>query len=146
MKLLNFELSSPSYGIELIGLGFAWDLHNAGIFSGIVVDADDNSVCMRWALSGHPITKFSGCPLLFIGLKVMIISPRNEDLPRSEGLCISGISKLIPEPGERLEYRVKRQWHENDRFHLLFQFQSGRSIEVDADSVELIGTSTADAR
>jgi len=39
MNLLNFELAAPSFTIELIGLDFVWDLHNAGRFLGIRLDA-----------------------------------------------------------------------------------------------------------
>jgi hypothetical protein len=137
--MLSFELSQSSFAIELIGLGFVWDLHNAGQFLGVSVEVSDNTAIMSWRVSGHPAAKFSGCRLVFRNLKAMVISPRDEGLPISEDLCVSGISKVIPEATAKPEYRTKRQWGSADPFHLLFQFQSGRSIEISAETVELVG-------
>ena len=139
MKLMNFELSEPSFSVELLGLNFLWDLHNAGKFLGINVEASDNTAVMRWTVSGHPAAKYSGCNLVFTGLKLIIVSPRDEELPYSEDLCVSGMSKVIPELAEKPQYRRKREWSPSDPFHLFFEFQSRRSIEIDAETVELIG-------
>lgn len=139
MKLLNLELSSPSFSIELIGLGFVWDLHNSGRFLGVHLNANDNTATMKWLVNGHPSTKYSGCDLVFRNLKLMIVS-RDNQLPLSEDTCISGISKIVPDAGARAaKYRTKAEWDATDPFNLLFEFQSGRSIEKDADTVELIG-------
>lgn len=140
MKLLNFKLSEPSFSIELVGLGFVWDLHNSGKFLGINLDPSDNAAVMRWTVSGHPAAKYSGCNLAFRDLRLMIISPRDEELPFSEDLCVSGISKIVPGHTEKPEYQTKRRWDVNEPFHLLFEFQSRRSIEINADTVELVGT------
>lgn len=139
MELVNFELSQPSFSIEFVGLGFVWDLHNSGKFLGITMNPDDNTAVMRWKVGGHPQTKYSACDLVFAGLKLVIVSPRDEELPYSEDLCVTGISKIIPEHRERLGYRTKREWTVDDPFHLLFEFQSRRSIEISSETVELIG-------
>jgi hypothetical protein len=132
-------LPNPSYGIELNGLGFVWDLHNAGNYVGLDFNPTENAIIMKWRVGGHPSTQFSGCNLLFSGLKLMSISPRDEQMPQSEDLTIAGISMVIPEIDKDVKYRVRRQWNPNDPFHLVFQFQSRRSIELDAETVELIG-------
>ena len=139
MKLLNFELSKPSFAIELLGLGFVWDLHNKGDFVGLTINASDNTAVMTWSVGGHPAAMYSGCNLVFRGLKQIIVSPRDEELPLSEDTCVSGISKLIPDRAEIPEYRVKLEWDEGELFHLFIEFQSRRWIEVDAESAELIG-------
>jgi hypothetical protein len=144
MKILNFELSLPYHCIELRGLDFVWDLHNAGTFLGLTLNANDNTASMKWRVSGAPSTIFPGCELSFVGLKLLIISARDEDLRYSEDLTISGISKVTPGSAEKWEYRVRREWNSSDPFHLLFDFQSQRSIEIDADTVELIGWSVLD--
>lgn len=79
MELVNFELAKPSFGIELIGLGFVWDLHNAANFLGITLDANDNSAAMKWSTSGHPAAKYKGCHLVFKGLENIVISARDKD-------------------------------------------------------------------
>ncbi len=139
MKLINFELAQPSYAIELNGLDFIWDLHNGGEFLGLDLNPNKNSILLKWRISGHPSSQYSGCHLLFSGLKLMYISPRDQELPQSEDLTVSGISMVTPELTNDAAYRVKQHWNPDDRFHLIFQFQSRRSIELDAETVELIG-------
>jgi hypothetical protein len=70
---------------------------------------------------------------------LLIVSARDYDLPLSEDLCISGISKVPPDLHSELPLRTKPQWSESEPFHLLFEFQSRRSIEIDAETVELAG-------
>ncbi len=139
MQLINFELAQPSYAIELNGLGFVWDLHNSGEFLGLYLNTIENAIVMKWRVGGHPSTQYSGCNLLFSGLKLMSISPRDEELPQSEDVTVAGISMVTPEINKDVAYRVRRQWNPDDLFHLAFQFQSRRSIELDAETVELIG-------
>ena len=139
MKLLNFELSRPSFAIELLGLGFVWDLHNSGEFVGLALNANDNTAVLTWIVGGHPSAMYSGCNLVFWGLKQVTLLPRDEESPLSEDTCVSGISKVIPDRTQIPEYRVKLEWHADERFHLLIEFQSGRSIEIDAESADLVG-------
>jgi hypothetical protein len=94
---------------------------------------------MKWRMGGSSSTQYSGCNLLFSGLKMMSISPRDEGLPQSEDLTVAAISMVTPEINKDVSYRVKRQWNPDDLFHLVFQFQSRRSIELDAETVELVG-------
>ena len=144
MKLLNFELSSPHYAIELLGLGFVWDLHNAGKFLGIKITPSDNSATMTWRVTGHPASKYLGCNLVFRGLKRMVVSPRDKELPLTEDDCVSGISKIIPNHQGNADSRINPQLDEGERFSLLFGFQSRRSIEIGAESVELVGLTATD--
>jgi len=152
MRFLNFDLSEPSFSIELIGLDFTWDLHNSRIFLGLNMNAADNTSVMRWKFERratvkyfglHPVSKYSGCKLVFTDLKLMMVSRRDEELPLSEDDCVSGISKVIPEPAEEPAYRMRQHWNPSDPFHLLFQFQSQRSIEIDAETVELVGVTNS---
>lgn len=139
MKLLNSELSEPSFAIELVGPGFVWDLHNSGDFLGLELRADDNTAIMRWTVGGYSAAKYSGCELVFRNLKLIIVSERDQELPLSEDTCISGISKIVPDGGIKTEYRTRHHWSADDSFHLFFKFQSQRTIEIDAETVELLG-------
>ena len=144
MKLVNFTLAAESFSIELIGLGFVWDLHNSGDFLGVNVDSSNNTATMSWKIAGgQPAEKYSGCNLIFGDLSQLAVSARDEDLPVSEDLCVSAISKIIPDQTKELQYRTKREWHEGEPFHLFFEFQSKRSIEIDAETVELVGIVSA---
>jgi hypothetical protein len=138
MKLLNFELATPSFAIELVGLDFVWDLHNAGSFLGVSLDAQHNSALMKWTVTGHPSAKYAGCNLVFSGLRLFVVSDRDHDLPLSEDLCVSGISKVLPEFRGESPLRMKPQWNENEPFHLLFEFQSRRALEINAATAELV--------
>jgi hypothetical protein len=74
--------------------------------------------------------------LSYAGLRQLIVSARDEELPLSQDTCVSSIAKVTPGPGP-VEFRVKTQWDADEPFHLWFQFQSARSIEIDAETVEL---------
>jgi hypothetical protein len=139
MKLLNFELAEPSFAIELIGLDFVWDLHNAGEFLGISLSTENNAGLMKWTVTGHPVAKYSGCSLVFCGLKQLIVSARDQDLPFSEDTCLSSISKVVPELNAGSPLRIKPQLNIDEEFHLLFEFQSRRSFEIAAETAELVG-------
>src|SRR5438093_281571 len=139
MELVNFELANPSFSIELFGLGFVWDLHNAATFLGITLDANDNSAVMKWSTSGHPAAKYNGCDLVFKDLENIVVSARDKELPYSEDLCVSSISKVSAESVDIPERRIKVAWNPGDPYRLLFQFQSRRYIEIGAKTAELIG-------
>jgi len=140
----NFKLATPSFCIGLVGLDSYWDLHNGLSFQSFSLDAKGNIAAMTWTASGHAPIMYSGCRLVFIGLKLLVISARDGDLPLSEDLCVSSVSMVLPEPNPEPAFRMKAQWDENEVFHLLFQFQSGRSIEIDAETVELTGLKVTD--
>lgn len=139
MRFVNFELENPSFSVELFGLGYVWDLHNSGEFLGLQVFPDDNSALLRWMVTGNPSEKYSECILKFSGLSTVRISPRDLEVPYSEDRCVSGISKIVPEAAEKPEYRTRAHWDRGDKFNLRFEFQSGRMIDIDAETVELIG-------
>jgi hypothetical protein len=134
MRLVNFDVDD----IELSGLGTVWDLHSFAEFRGISVDSFSNSAVMQWDLSREPNLDYSGCKLLFLNLRSLQISPRDEDMPPSEDLCVAFAAKVSPEPAEKVVYRTRRHWEQDDRFHLLFHLQSERDIEIESETVELI--------
>ena len=139
MKLVNFELSEPAFAIELLGLGLVWDLHNAGTFLGLELNAADNTAVLRWNVSGHPSPKYSGCDLIFRNLRSVVISPRDAELPLSEDDRISGISKVVPNDAGEARYRVRNEWGADEPFRLWFEFQSQGTIEIDSETVEMVG-------
>src|SRR5260370_30166254 len=99
MKLPEFRASDAvfRYRTIIVGLDFVWDLHNTGTFLGVGLDAENNTATMRWSFSDcHAAIKYSGCRLIFTGLKFLVVSARDEDLPLSEDLCVRSISKVIP--------------------------------------------------
>jgi hypothetical protein len=137
MKLLNFELASTDYPIELEGLGRSWDLHNQAEFLRAIFDPLANTVVMEWFIG--PGTPYSALKLLFANVKSLRISPRDEEMPPTEDYCLSYIAKVAPRSIESHGYRLKREWKRDDPFHLFFEFHSGRTVEIDSETVQLIG-------
>jgi len=144
MKLFNFELASSSFAIELRALDSVWDLHNTWNFVGISLDARENKAIMRWRMVAPGIA-YSGFRLIFTGLKVMIISPRDGELPYSEDTCISGVSKVSLDASTDAKLRTRPTWNVDDSFNLLFEFQSARVIEIGAEGATFMrGDGTGD--
>jgi hypothetical protein len=141
IKLLNFELESSYYALTIKGLGYDWDLHNFADYQGFCFDPTDNSLSLMWIAVpnegnpwGCPANKSKGCKLIFRNIRFLQMSGMDESIPLSEELGLSSISKVIP---NTTEWRCKETWDETDEFNLLFEFQSERSLEIGAESVEL---------
>ncbi len=140
MRLVNFSLSNPVQDITLIGFGCEWDLHNFADFKGFTFDPIEDCLQMMWAVPavenpwGCTENRAKGCALKFRNVKSVTITARDEPTPSSDDSCLSGISKVIP---GRTEHRFKAEWQDNEPFHLLLEFESGRTIEVASDTVEL---------
>ena len=140
MKLSNFSLERPVQTITLIGLDLEWDLHNFADFAELSYSPSINGASMLWRAPkvenpwGCPDNKAIGVSLRFKNLEMLYVSPIRDGMPLSEGLCLMGISKVLP---NTKEYRLKEQWEESETFNLLFEFQNGRSFEIASESVEL---------
>lgn len=74
--------------------------------------------------------------MLFRGLRLLLITGGDKDLPTDEAVCLHSIWKV--DPDRREVPRTRMHWSPNDPFNLLFHFQNGRDIEVSSDTVELI--------
>jgi len=142
MRLKNFEISGS---IELRTGDLLWDIHNFADFEGLELLPACNAVVMRWTVPkeanpwGSPENKSSGMKLYFDGLQFLKISARDSDMPLTEDTCVSDILKVDP----KLEYedpflRTRKNWAPGDSFRLAFLFQSGRVIEIESETVELI--------
>ena len=146
MKLRNFDLQNPSATIILLGLGVEWDLHNFAIFQGLAYDTTQNAVLLQWTVPrvenpwGSVNNHFAGCTLRFQNVSALTISPRRPDALAEDDACMSGVSKVLPESDE---YRHLDTWPPHRAFHLRFEFESGRTIEIAAESAELIPRAAA---
>jgi hypothetical protein len=137
MKLLNFAIDSS---IELISNGLIWDLHNCGKVDGLDLLVNENSVLMKWTAaypwSGHG-SNFSGVNLLFKDLYFLEIGPRDDELPLTEDNCVADLFQVAPEGRDR-DPRLRALYEWTSDFHLFFQFQGRRTIEIGSRTVELI--------
>jgi len=77
--------------------------------------------------------------LLFKNLQFLHVAARDGNLPLTEDTCVSEVLKVDPAI-EHVEphMRTRRDWEPSDSFRLIFRFQSGRLIEIGAESVELV--------
>jgi hypothetical protein len=136
MKLANFELADPAVAIELVGLRHRWDLHSWANFTGFRFSPDTDELLMEWDVPrdaenpwGSPGNTARGCRLRFTGISFLRMTPRDEAYPRSEALCLGGVSKVIP---DEPDYRFKKRWEPGKVFRLLF-----RELEIGAATVQL---------
>ena len=132
----------------MVGLGGEWDLHNIGIFRGYEFNVDARTVTFKWSLdySGSPWAPPNGqpypriCSLVFHNHSLLLVVTPDKNILVGDDTCVVGISKVAPFDYSHpilWQYRVKEQWGETEPFHLLIALQSGRSIEVGAEDVEL---------
>ena len=142
MRLRNFEIRSE---IELQTGNLFWDIHNFADFCGLELLPAHNSAVMKWTVPkqsnpwGSPENKSSGMNLYFGDLQFLKISPRDPGMPLTEDSCVSDILKVDPNIQYDDPYmRTRRNWAPGDSFRLVFQFQSGRTIEIESATVELI--------
>jgi hypothetical protein len=140
MRLQNFEISSS---IEFQSGGLFWDAHNFANFDGLELIPAENAAVMRWSVPsasnpwGCYENKFAGMELHFKNLLFRRIGPRDEEMPMSEDSCVSAV--LMVDPAIEHDDPYMRQVQEiTDSFRLVFQFQSGRVIEVESETVELV--------
>jgi hypothetical protein len=138
MRLVNFELRGANHTVELLALGLNWDLHNWADFIGLEF-RPDNSLVMRWTAPsmenpwGDLNNNHAGCALVFRDLRLLRLGARDKDTLEPDDRTLAGISKV--EPGEG-PYRQRYEWDPADPFDLLFEFQSGRTLEIAAEEVE----------
>ena len=140
MRLENFEIHSA---IELRTQNLIWELHNFAHFLGLELIPAENVAIMRWSVPSAPNpwgcleNKFSGMTLHFKNLQFLNIGARDKDLPLTEDTCVSDVLKVDPgNEGVDPYLRACRDW--SDSFRLIFQFQSGRVIEIESETVELV--------
>ena len=142
MKLKNFEIVGE---VELQTDDLYWDIHNFANFEGLELLPAYDAVVMKWTVLkrdnpwGCIENKFSGMNLYFDDLQFLKVGPRDSDMPFTEDGCVSHILKVDPNIHDAEPYmRTNKEWGTNDTFRLVFQFQSGRVIEIESKTVELI--------
>jgi len=145
MKLENFEICSS---IELQTGKLIWDLHNVACFCGLELISAENAAIMKWKLPfwtnplGTSESKPSGMTLHFKGLQFLQVGTRDRDLPLTEDTCVSYVLKVDPSVEHADPYmRTRRDWKSEDSFRLVFAFQSGRVLEIESETVELVALS-----
>jgi hypothetical protein len=142
MRLKNFEISGF---IELQSDNLFWDIHNSADFEGLELLPAYNAVVMKWTVPkranpwGRPGNNSSGMKLYFDDLLFLKVSPRDPDMPFTEDGCVSHILKVDPNIQHDDPFmRTRTNWAPGDFFRLALLFQSGRVIEIESGTAELI--------
>ena len=77
--------------------------------------------------------------LRFKDLQLLHLGVRDGDLPLTEDTCVSDVLKVDPTiEGVEPYKRTRHDWKPTDSFRLVFQFQSGRVIEIESETVEIV--------
>jgi hypothetical protein len=140
MKLTNFSLATDLRTITLIGLGREWELHNYANFSGIIFSPEEDVLELRWVVPDAPNpwgclhNHAKGCILRFQKLLLLRVVSCDIAASVADDVCLSGVSKVIP---NTTDGRFKREWRDDEPFNLLFEFQSRRIIEIQAETAVL---------
>jgi len=146
MTLQNFKLQEPTGAIALEGLGHYWDLHAYAELIEVKYLTVENIVEFRWVVPnvgnpwGDKDNHAKGCILRFSDVSLLRMA-QPELRNTNEDDCIAGISQVSTKPAadsHSIELRTKAEWKADEDFGLLFELQSGRTIEIHADCAELI--------
>jgi len=145
MTFCNFHLESPSYAIGLEALGFHWDLHAFAELIDLTYTTPANVAQLKWLSPavenpwGDKRNKHKGCIIRFQNVSTFVVAQRELD-PTDEDDCVASIS-VVTKPDvifDSGEFRVIDSSKAGENTGLLFELQSGRTIEIHADSAELI--------
>ena len=142
MRLKNFEISGS---VQFQSDNLYWDIHNSAEFEGLELLPAYDAVVLKWTVPkwenpwGRPGNNSSGMKLYFDDLLLLKIGPRDPDMPFTEDGCVRQILKVDPSIQHDDPFmRTRKNWAPGDSFRLAFLFQSGRVIEIESETVELI--------
>jgi hypothetical protein len=147
MRLLNFDLERDVGAITLRGQGHDWDLHNCAHFEGFRCNGREDTLLLRWVSImdakrgctmpwGDATNHARSCGLLFRGLRTLHLDAKNEPIKEfGDPTGLSGLSRTVPGKGQ-LGFRS--EWRAGEDYHLFFEFDDGRSLEIGAGTVELV--------
>lgn len=137
MKLLNFSFKGEPYAVEVHALDCIRDLHNIAAFDGFCQDFKQDTLELNWHIDSeyarqkYPANSFA---ILFRGIELLEITPRDNDMPKTEDICLSSVSRVLPNE----KFARKPDTIEGQEFHLLFKFQSKLTIRVGANVAEFV--------
>jgi hypothetical protein len=146
VELRNFTLEKPSHAIAFEGLGHYWDLHAYAELAEVRYYTVENTVELHWRVPemenpwGDENNRAKGCVLRFTEVRFLKIL-QAEERNTNEDECVASISQVSiaqPAKSEPAEFRMQREWKPNEDFGLFLELQSGRTIEIHAQSAELI--------
>ena len=145
MTFRNFRLADATYATGLEALGLHWDLHAFAELIDLTYTAAGNFAQLKWLSPavenpwGDKKNKYKGCILEFRNVSTLLVAQPELD-PTDEDDCVASIS-VVAKPAvifDSGEFRVRDSSEAGENTGLLFELQSGRTIEIHANSAELI--------
>ena len=147
MELLNFSLQSTPTTVTLVEGGREWELHNYAVLQSAQYSPLDNIVTLTWGLGDFPVpagvnpwgglgNRARGCKISFEGVRYFEIASGEAAGGADDNATLSYMAHVsLPSSDARIpaDLRIKRDWKEGEPHNLLFEFQSGRRIEVGAE-------------
>ena len=136
----NFALEGGYCTVSLFGLGRHWDLHSFARLARFSYEPARRAAFLEWVAPamanawGDPANRAKGCRLVFDKVGFLRVGMGEPGLASPDESMLADVSKVVPGEGA---YRWKDRWGEQDPFRLLFRFESGRTIEVESESVRL---------
>jgi hypothetical protein len=146
LNLRNFKLEEITEAIAFEGLGSYWDIHAYAKLIEARYYPVENTVELHWNVPevenpwGDKDNHAKGCILRFSDVSLLKVK-QTEAPNTNEDDCVAGVSQIsteTPIESDPVELRMRRDWKQNDDFGLLFELQSGRTIEIHSQSAELI--------
>jgi len=139
MRFLNFEFATPNHTVELDAFGLRWDLHNVADFTGLQLTPDASAI-VTWVVPDTPnpwgdtCNHYGGLEFRFRELRKLVVTGPDRRMPPSEGRTLAEISRLIESTPQN---QIERE-ESGPHLSVLFRFQSGAAIELDAAEAELV--------
>lgn len=129
MLLTNFELRYPQ-GVELVGLGHNWDLHNFATLDEVTFDRASATAALSWTADaaenpwGDPSNGSKACRLKFEGVT-------RWEIDKGHGRGADTLSEISDRP------QGSDDWHEADQFDLWIRLEDETMIKVSAANATL---------
>src|SRR5262245_25236271 len=138
MRYLNLKLASSSNAIELLALGFNWDLHNFAELVDVRLTPEAAAV-LKWVVPdvtnpwGDSNNHYRGCELWFRQVRRFESIFQRTEIPLSENRTLAEISELNEDESDHHTAFSGS----GAPLGLFMKFNGGFSLKVHAEEAEL---------
>ncbi len=135
---MNFVVGSQNIDLEWPDGGYA-DLHNDFIFNKLSFEPSSAKATLEWKKSAGEWAQnvtISSLRLIFLGVSFLRIRERDNDYAFPDDACLSEVGWLPQEKRDDFDSFCLTQ-DVKLTYDLLFRFESGWAIKLNADTVEL---------
>ncbi|WP_375435202.1 hypothetical protein [uncultured Hymenobacter sp.] len=138
MQLINFAIGGQNIDLEWADGGYA-DLHNDFTFDKFLFEPSVAKATLEWRKSegewAQNVT-ISSLGLIFLGVSFLRIRERDSEYTFPDDACLAEVGWLPQDERDNFDSFCLTQDAELT-YDLLFYFESGWAIKLNADTVEL---------